>query len=284
MKKFTAAIDGLGTMNLGVEGWAYFVLEAGKATEFDRDARSILETTSLKAFHGKEYARRFHEAYRNLFQTMRDYVESPEENLLATILLSASLSLEYRRFCEKVVVGAMALNEASDEVVEKAIGHLVPPMFSLARWTSDFAAESEVGILFDSHPTTQSVLSRVFKVGDRELFGELPLRLAYNAYRSAKFASAPQLAPGSIQVIRDEESMLLQAADTFGNFSTAFAQCRLGKRSKTIEKKAELFESIFGSLLADADLAGIRLSGEDLLIDEGGVLNLVIRNTIEQGA
>jgi len=42
----------------------------------------------------------------------------------------------------------------------------------------------------------------------------------------------------------------------------------------------ELLESFFGSLLADTDLSGVQLSGEDLLIDEGGALNLLVRNII----
>jgi hypothetical protein len=281
MKTYVASIDGLGTMNLGVEGWAYFVLESNQASEFERDARKVLGATKLKAFHGKEYARRFHEAYRSLLQLMHDYIEGSEDSLLATILLSASLSLEYRRFCEGVVAGALALNEASDKALEEAIGHLVPPLFSLARWASGFASGSEMSVAFDSHQTTQNVLSRVVKAGNVKFAAEVPLRLAYNTYKSAQFPSAPRLAPDGLKVIKDEESMLVQASDTFGNFSTAFAKYRLGKQSKSTDKKAELFESVFGSLLAGADFSGVRLAGEDLLIDEGGALNLVIRHVVE---
>jgi hypothetical protein len=134
-------------------------------------------------------------------------------------------------------------------------------------------------VIFDSEAATESLVKRVIESGGRRLAVEALIRTAFNVYRNLNFPTSPCLVNNGWSTERDEDSFLLQAADMFGNLSTVYAEMRLGKVSKSTERKAQLFDDVFGDLLADADFSQVELDGHDLRLKPGGgALNLIIRN------
>jgi hypothetical protein len=272
-----AGVDGLGTMTLGVEGWAFLVLPKEAADHFEEDAKRILKGTTLKAFHGKDYKRRFREAYRDFLALVHDGCRRADCSVMACVLLDSSLLSDFRRFCHNVIDGALTLNHIAGGDFAKTAEHVAPALFSLIRHTANCAC-SEIEVVFDLHSATEGLPERILEGGERSIGAASVIRIAYNEYNKLHFPSSPRMTRNGLRFARDEESFLIQAADIFGNFSTAAVKRRLGKKSSTILEKATLFEDVFGDLLAKSDLSEMALIGDDLILRHGGALALVIKH------
>ena len=75
----------------------------------------------------------------------------------------------------------------------------------------------------------------------------------------------------------DEQKILVQAADVFGNFSLASLFVELGVRSKLRLEKSEILASAFGDILEPIDYqAKCRLRGADLELLTDGTLNSTV--------
>jgi hypothetical protein len=71
------------------------------------------------------------------------------------------------------------------------------------------------------------------------------LEKLYNAYRKSKCPDSPVLLKDGISVLKDTKSLVIQAADVIGNFSTSYIYYKLGNKSKRRILKGQIFETIF---------------------------------------
>ena len=65
----------------------------------------------------------------------------------------------------------------------------------------------------------------------------------------------------------------------FGNFALAYIFYSLGKRSNTLEKKVEIFLSVFKDEVKDIDFSdSVALDGDDIKLKEEGLATIGISN------
>ncbi|HEY4130669.1 MAG TPA: hypothetical protein VGM50_08620 [Gemmatimonadaceae bacterium] len=104
------------------------------------------------------------------------------------------------------------------------------------------------------------------------------LAAVYEGHRELLFSKAPPLdGPGSVRVLSDTKSVMVQAADVVGNFVMAYALHHLGEASKSRAVKASVFRSVFGDVLDPATVKKAAvLTGNEMTWIQPGALTLRI--------
>lgn len=99
----------------------------------------------------------------------------------------------------------------------------------------------------------------------------------YNGYRKSRFPTAPEMAPDGFHVVPDNQSILIQAADVFGNFAAAYAAWKLGA-TNIRRLKGEAFGRVFNSPdLSDiAPYLSLQGNGLEVSLRTPGALKLMI--------
>jgi len=103
------------------------------------------------------------------------------------------------------------------------------------------------------------------------------IKAVYNGYRKYKFPAAPEMGIDDFHVVPDGQSMLIQAADVFGNFAAAYVAWKLGA-SDIRELKGEAFGRVFNQPDVRHILPSLSLKGDRLEVSlrVEGALKLVI--------
>lgn len=277
MIKLVTGIDDIGTMNGKSEGWTFLSFDEQYLQDFNDKAQILLEKSKLKSFHAKEFKRKKTDFYKGFLQLVRSVIDKDQNSFICCTLSDDAWKNDFKCFCSSVI--SKSFNEAGieDGGFVEAAEKLAQPMFTYSR---RFPQYPDV-ILTRIDVDRDSILSRIDSskliVNDNEISKDTPIFASFNAYSARQFPHAPKIERTAIRVLSDENSFLIQAADMFGNFSTAFVAKILGKNSKSNNLKAECFEKVFGDLLDTSKIPNmVELSGDDVVLKKEGAFNFTI--------
>lgn len=276
MPNFATGIDDIATMHAGCSGWTIVSIDQTLLTDFENAARRILQTARLSSFHGKEFKRKKIDSYVEFLKLIRSTLESGPGFVCCT-LLGQDWKSDFDAFCERVIEGSFSNSRMEPGTVTEASKKLAAPLFTYQRLAAGNCRGGNTLIHIDRHVFFDGLNTSELEVSGVKMSSQLPIIAALRAYGSEQFPNAPEIDRESIFICSDEQSFLVQAADIIGNFSTAFAFRHLGKCSASNERKCSAFEKVFGDIL---DLKSfpdaVRLSGEDLVLDEGAASFTII--------
>lgn len=269
MPDFVTGIDDIGTMNAKCSGWTVVSIEYALLNEFEDKSGEILLSSKLNSFHGKEFKRKKADSYAQFLKLIRSTLERGN-GFLSCTLLGQDWKSEFEAFCERVVGGSFSEAGVPAGEVTEASKRIAAPLFTFQRLASDKLQGGSTLIQIDRHSLIDQLGSLNVKLRDVEMPGQLPIVSALRAYGKMQFPNAPEIEQNSITICPDEDSFLVQAADIIGNFSTAFAFKKLGKKSKSNDLKCSVFEGVFGDILELRQFPdSISLNGDDLELAEG---------------
>lgn len=243
---FIAAIDDISTGTQTSFGWSYVLIDESLEAEFEEKTRALLKGNALPKFHGKEYKKRFKQSYIDFLKIIKEYAVNSDQSLLACVLLSQGWKENFVGFAERLGENPLKMNGINAVEVINPIKALTPSLFSMQNLTKEMGGENSIKIKVDDHDNTRGFNQVITKVKGFPFTGDKLLTMIYNGYRKQQFPQSPSLADSCIQVVKDEDSMLVQAVDIVANFSTAYIYGKLGKTSKTIKDKMEIFNEVFG--------------------------------------
>lgn len=250
---FIAAIDDIATGTQVSSGWSYVIIDETLEAEFEEKTRPLLKGNALPKFHGKEYKKRFKQNYIDFMKIIKEYAVNSDQSLIACVLLSQGWKDQFMGFAERLAENPLKLNGIIDGSVIEPMKQLTPSLFSMQNLTKEMGVQNSIQIKVDDHNNTRGFNQVSTKVKGLELTGEWFLTRIYNGYRKQQFPNSPVLQDKCIKVVKDEDSMLVQAADIVANFSTAYIYKKLGKTSKAINDKAEIFDEVFGDEFGNQD-------------------------------
>jgi hypothetical protein len=164
-----------------------------------------------------------------------------------------------------------------DPAVEAALHYVTPPLMTLQRITAgQILASDQVEVWLDESGVTQGFSS--MKVGTQPvpISATAFSKALYNGYRKCNFPAAPEMIVDGLHVMPDDQSILIQAADVFGNFAAAYAGWKL--RATDRQLKGEAFGRVFDSPDVSQISPSLYLQGSHLEVSlqTAGALTLVI--------
>jgi hypothetical protein len=155
---------------------------------------------------------------------------------------------------------------------------VVSPLFTYLRVAAHVGGEHNAAISLDDSKLMQQFNAATVSIKGKD-FGLPHLAgMQFRAYRKQEFPSSPNVIKDAIQTVPDENSPLIQAADSVGNFSMAYVFNRLGKQSKANDLKAEIFHSVFGEfgIVGIDHSAHVEIIGDDLRLKHLGAYTFAV--------
>jgi len=241
--KLVTGIDDIGTMNGKSEGWTILSFDEQYLQNFNESAQDILTRSKLKSFHGKEFKRKKSDYYEAFLSLIRSVIEKDKNSFLCCTLSDESWKNDFSSFCSSVISTSFNKAGIEDSKFVEAAEKLAQPMFTYSRRFPQYPSVILAFIDIDQDSILSRINSDKLIVNGSEISKDTPIFAAFNAYTGRQFPNSPKIERESIRVLQDENSFLIQAADMFGNFSTAFVAKNLGKDSKTNNLKADCFEN-----------------------------------------
>lgn len=276
MAKFVTGIDDIGTMTGISEGWTIISFDSEYFEEFNQSAGDILNRSKLLSFHAKDFRRNKKEYYQEFLELIKTTISKGESSFLCCTLLDASWKNEFKSFCDNVIQGSFNAAQLIDNDLIEASKKIAAPLFTYLRLSSQKIDAESTSIDIDSDSILKNLAAGNLIEGTK-ISNQVPIFAALKAYQQKQFPSAPLIDKGEINVLNDEKSFLIQAADVFGNFSTAKEFKKLGKTSNTNDLKCEIFDSVFGDLIDTSTLIkNIEIVGDDIKLKQAGSLKLCI--------
>lgn len=274
--------DDFATGTQKCEGWTYFILPKSERVDFETDARAVLAKTGMSSFHGKEYRIRLSAEYRKFLKVIRDYLLSSRHSLAVNTLITQREIRKLKSFARRVARRSLNTAGVTATSIVSAIQKYIIPMFTLFRLTEVLGSNLTMQVELDKDSGYADLASMTWSNGPRSVPAAVIFKTMLNAYRTKQFPSAPSLADNPLDVMDDEKSMIVQAADVLGNFSMAYMFVKLGKTTKTRVSKADLFDQIFGDTLEDFDfLKNMTLHNDDIILNVDGYINFRIYHATE---
>lgn len=264
-------VDDTATQTQKSEGWAFVVLPQTSVSELQK-AAGLLSATP---FHAKKCRKRNIGKYEKFLTAIRDVVRSNAPSLLAHVFDDPSWHTDLKQLAQTVVQsGQIQL----DPAVEAALNHVTPPLLTLQRITaSQNLTNDRVEVWLDQSGKTQSFASMMVGTHPRRITATAFSTDLYNKYRQRYFSSAPQMVVEGLHVVPDDQSILIQAADVFGNFAAAYAAWKLGA-TNIRQWKGEVFGKVFNNPDITPILSSLSLHGDQLEVSlhAPGALKLII--------
>lgn len=277
MAKFVTGIDDIATMNGISKGWTIISFNADYFEDFNKSATDILKSSELHSFHAKDFKRKKETYYQKFLELIRTTISKGENSFLCCTLLDALWETEFKNFCDYVIEGAFNKAQISDNDLLEASKKIAAPLFTYLRLSSKQAVADSTSIDIDSDSILKGLATGKLIQGTK-ICNQVPIFAALKAYQQKQFPSAPLIEKKEINVLNDENSFLIQAADVFGNFSTAKARQALGITTKTNDLKCKIFDSVFEDLIDTSKLnQQIEIAGEDIKLKQAGSLTLCIK-------
>lgn len=275
---FRVGIDEFGTATQRAEGWTLVSLADAPAAAFESEAAGLFGR-GLTRFHGKEFTRRHADRYRAFLVLLREACRAGASGFIACSLNDETWQEEFTTFAERVMEKSFlkaGLPLADPELA--MLRRVVPPLFTYLRLAARAGDGHTAAVTLDASKLTGPFNTAAVPFQGCEFTLPLLAGMLYRAYRRQCFPSAPDVPGDEIRTCPDEQSILVQAADVVGNFSTAYLFHRLGKRSGANDLKAGVFHDVFGdcgTAAADPEPCLVA-AGDDLMLVRPGAYTLTV--------
>jgi len=271
MSNFITGIDDFGTMSGVSQGWTFVSFDKVFYKDFQSNAQDILNNSKLQSFHAKEFKRNKQSYYKEFLQLVRDTLSKGDNSFACATLLGQTWKSEFRGFSERVIKGAFEQAGLKDTELISASQFLAAPIFTYFRIASNHISANSTTIHIDHHAITRGFNDIDLIITDQKISPQIPIIAALNAYRTMQFPNAPEVERNSIEILPDEKSFIIQAADMIGNFSGALVFKALGKNSNSNNLKAEIMNDVFGDILDTSNIAElVEIKGEDFVLKSSG--------------
>ncbi len=274
-------IDEIATETQKCDGFTFFCLPERYADEFSEKARALLSSTKMKAFHAKEYKRRFRAAYKQFVQLIFEYLKKSPQCLIVCRLFSQPVKMNLSSCCSRAVEKAVG--------TKLGMGHSTVEMFQpyfwrlacLAAISRELAPEVLMNVEMGTHSSLRSLDASVHESLDDRAETAVLLRDFYNDYARNLHERTPLLPDEGVKVLDDADSMLIQAADIFGNFAMAHMSVLLGKGGKATVAKSEILTEVMGDEAGVFDPARkLRFEGGTLVLTQDGSITFRVAASI----
>lgn len=273
MTKLIAGLDEIATETQKSDGWCYFCIPQTEYVKFEVEVKALLAgTTKLTSFHGKKFKTDQADEYEQFLRIIRKYAESSVPTILSCTLNSETWKQQYLGFCERVTTNVFTQVGVTNADLINVCKQLTPGLFSFMRLVNHFGNNNELVIEVDSDSVKEKFPHLDTVIKGHNFTADFLMTKLYNAYRKIQFANSPQLEGGGISVLKDQNSLVVQAADVIGNFSTSYVYYKLGNTSNKRILKGQIFEKVFGDKYGTENFtSSIQLIGQnDLeLLTEG---------------
>jgi hypothetical protein len=256
-------IDDSATATQMSEGWAFILLPQSGVQQLQNEAAGL----SATPFHASSSSKRNLAKYERFLTAVRNVVAKSEPHLLVHVFDDPSWHQGLGDIGKKLIeMGQAALKTDQIQVeprVEEALKHMLPPLLSLQRISSHRGLQNDqVEVWLDESGKTRDFGS--MRVGAGLSISAVGIaKSLYNAYRATNFPSSPEMVRNGLHVLPDSQSILIQAADVFGNFAAACAAWKLGA-TNIRQLRGEVFERVFGDQDLSQVLRSLSLQGDHL--------------------
>lgn len=270
--------DDFATETQACNGWTFFALPEGRASEFESEGREILSKYKgiVKLFHGKKYHDHEHDAYSEFLNLIRKALEAGA--CACNSLVDQQMASQLEGFAKRLIGNSISGGAPQAKDKADAAAAYGPVLFNALRCMAPLGAHRMIRLQIDDDGSWPALVgSKIIELSFTSSH-QLLLAKAANAYRECTFPEAPSIADYAVETMRDNRSMLIQAADVLGNFSMAHVFVTLGHKSKKRTSKAALLGEVFGDTMASFDFSShIDLRDNDFTLRAGGSLTLQIR-------
>jgi len=251
-------IDDTATATQRSQGWAFIGLPQAGLFDLQTAVSSFARGAS---FHGSKCGPRNIGRYESFLVAIRDTVRRHHPSFLAHVFDDQSWHIDFGQFARTVVRQAGGNPTAS---AEAAVTHVLPPLMTLQRLLADQQlAAHQLEVSIDEHGFTHGFSSIRLHVRSGQIDAGDFTRIIYNAYRERLFPAASDMIPNGLHVVPDDQSILIQAADVFGNFAAAYAAYKLGATDHR-QLKGEAFGGVFDDPDMSDILPALSLAGNHL--------------------
>ena len=278
MIELVTGIDDFGTGTNLSQGWTFFCFEKKYLDTFNLKAKDILDRSKLKSFHGKKFQRNKASSYKEFLFLVKETLEQSHNSLICSTLLDLEWKKSLKQFSFDLVSNTfvnVGINDADFTLASEKIAN---SLMTYHRIMNIHLPSDIVNIEIDADSILRKISTTVSKVGPLQIPVQSLLYTFLNKYKEQFFSTAPNVS--NINVMNDEQSFLIQAADVFGNFSLSVASKALGHTSNTINEKEQIFREIFGEIPnISVLLSGIELVGnqKEIRLKHEGSFTLTIK-------
>jgi len=265
MTKLIAGLDEVATETQKSEGWCYFCIPQAEYTKFENEVQSLIAgTTKLTSFHGKKFKNDQAAEYEQFLKIIRKYAENSVPTILSCTLSSENWKEQFLGFCTRVTSNVFTQVGVTNSELITVCQQLTPGLFSFMRLVNHLGSKNELAIEIDSDDVKEKFPNLDTIIKGHSFTADWLMTKLYNAYRQIQFANSPQLEKGGITVLKDQNSLAVQAADVIGNFATSYVYYKLGNTSKKRILKGQIFEKVFGDKYGAENFASsIKLVGQN---------------------
>jgi hypothetical protein len=264
-------IDDTATATQKSEGWAFIGLADSGVGQLQVAANSVAGTNT---FHASRCGKSNINKYERFLEAIRNVVSANSPSFLAHVFDDPSWHSDLKTIAVSIA-GLPQVNLVPR--VRGAIWSVMPPLITFQRISaSQQLGTVETKVWLDESGSTQGFASMT--VGTAPPISAVAFtRALYNGYRTQKFPAAPQMSTNGFHVVPDDRSILIQAADVFGNFAAAYAAWKLGA-TRGRQLKGEAFARVFNNPDIGQVLPSLSLQGQHLevTLPGQGALQLVI--------
>ena len=263
--RIVVGLDETGTETQLCDGWCYFGLMEDHVDKFNKEADAIRTKYGLNVFHARNYDSEHFSAYLEFLQLIeKSTVDSPV-SICSTYLYRNDWNAKLHSFAERVYDEAADKVGVSNPQATKVAKKFLPPLMSLIKIGKDIGNDNEFEVHFDSDNVKDQIDSHSLHYSTEiAITLRRTLEIFANNYRNIHFSDAPSIVATDIQVLDDEKSNIIQAADVIGNFSNNYLFKALGSTSKGRVEKAEIFDSVFGKHLSNIQIPEkVRINGSN---------------------
>lgn len=276
--ELVAGIDETASETQTSDGWTYCVLTDDAAQHLVADHANILARGTVKSFHGKKFKAHLAQEYRDFLSAIRLRSENAARRLLALKLMDETWKTEFVPFIHRVTANAIAAVGLANPSALAAINRIMPAIAELQRLLRDVGSSEVISLEIDRDSVTKKLPTLTFSRGATEASAEKVLRGLYAGFAKKNHPDAPALSPAGVRIVSDTNSVIVQAADVFGNFALAHASSVIGHGSKKLALKSKIFADIFGDDLTGTSAAAeIALSSNnELQIAQSGAFGVLM--------
>ncbi|MBA7540892.1 hypothetical protein ES705_33195 [subsurface metagenome] len=263
--KIIVGLDETGTETQMCNGWCYFGLPEDCFKSFNTESDAIKRKHGISGFHAKKYKSSEKAAYEEFFLLIEKYIVKCPISICSTYLYRKDWNKELHDFSERVFSGATTNAGIENPDATKIAKIFLPPLYTLSAIGKNLCNNFEFDVHFDSDDLKKQLDDHTLSLTpDIGLSLCKSMAIVANKYREINYPNSPQILDTMIQVLDDEKSNIIQAADVIGNFSNAYIFTTLGGISKKRKEKSSIFDTAFGKYLTNVNFLGtIKLHGDN---------------------
>jgi len=275
-----AGLDDIGTGSAKTKGFTFITMPEPLHDEFKNEGAKLLLSLKRAEFHAKDFGTgKRKKPFIDFMELIRDIGMRSLQCRTVTCLYDASLVKNITEDARGIVKAAadaagVSRHEAGAKVIEEAT-LLAVPLISVAKYTDQLGEGITMAVEIASDPRLTSLGRSTCTIDGVPWEAACLVKAAVNQMIVRAASKTPQLGSEPVSVVAAKNSLLVQAADVFGNFFLNWLRCRHGAKTRGVVEKAQIVETVFGDFLHESEDLGVQWSATgDLTVAPGNVARI----------